>query len=398
MRQEAPIAAAKGEVQIPVDVRSVNYALMRRNYAEIHTKSGEVFKVRITFHALEAALGEGFVCVKRGCLVSAAEIYRVGKTIVLNSGESVNYVLRQKERVVADICAVRGCAPEELLERRVGADRKQPVVSFADTVPAGKPKGSARTGKILTVISDRKETHINIDSILYIIIENGASCIHDFDGNVYRTRTALNALAKAVGDGFIRVHRRCLVSVMAIHSVSDRIYLTNGETLESSERKKSELRRTLAAKQKLFIDSLGEDGIALTEEEYREYYKSFENMPFAFTDIEMVFNDEQRAVDWIFRYGNESLARLEKVPLSKLIGSSFGSIFENMDSKWLRCYEQATLYGKTLELTDYSPEIDTYLKVICFPTFKGHCGCILFDLYEIVPQRGCGNMNKKKEG
>ena len=32
---------------------------------------------------------------------------------------------------------------------------------------------------------------------------------------------------------------------------------------------------------------------------------------------------------------------------------------------------------------DYSPEIDTYLKVICFPTFKGHCGCILFDISNI---------------
>ena len=54
-----------------------------------------------------------------------------------------------------------------------------------------------------------------------------------------------------------------------------------------------------------------------------------------------------------------------------------------MDSKWLRCYELAALYGERLEIMDYSPEIDTYLKVICFPTFRGHCGCILFDLSEI---------------
>ena len=58
-------------------------------------------------------------------------------------------------------------------------------------------------------------------------------------------------------------------------------------------------------------------------------------------------------------------------------------MFSNMDSKWLRSYERATLYGETLEIIDYSPEIDTYLKVICFPTFKGHCGCILFDIAEI---------------
>ena len=94
----------------------------------------------------------------------------------------------------------------------------------------------------------------------------------------------------------------------------------------------------------------------------------------------MVFNEDRHAVDWIFRYGNPALARLERVPLKSLMGSAFGSLFSNMDSKWLRSYEQAVLYGKTLEITDYSPEIDTNLKVICFPTFPGHCGCILFNL------------------
>ena len=32
----------------------------------------------------------------------------------------------------------------------------------------------------------------------------------------------------------------------------------------------------------------------------------------------MVFNEEKKAVDWIFRYGNEALAILEKLPLDKL--------------------------------------------------------------------------------
>ena len=93
----------------------------------------------------------------------------------------------------------------------------------------------------------------------------------------------------------------------------------------------------------------------------------------------MVFSEEKKAVDWIFRYGNESLAALEKLPLDKMIGSSFSSLFSNMDSKWLQSYERATLYGETLEIMDYSPEIDTNLKIICFPTFPGHCGCILFN-------------------
>ena len=67
-----------------------------------------------------------------------------------------------------------------------------------------------------------------------------------------------------------------------------------------------------------------------------------------------------------------------KHPL-QLIDHSFGSIFPNMDAKWLRVYERTALYGETLEITDYSPEIDTELKIVCFPTFPGHCGCMLFD-------------------
>ena len=32
-----------------------------------------------------------------------------------------------------------------------------------------------------------------------------------------------------------------------------------------------------------------------------------------------------------------------------------------MNTKWLRLYERVTLYGETLEVMDYSPEIDACL-------------------------------------
>ena len=91
-------------------------------------------------------------------------------------------------------------------------------------------------------------------------------------------------------------------------------------------------------------------------------------------------NEDRHAVDWIFRYGNEKLTEVERVPLSGLIRNTFGSIFSNMDDKWLCTYERATLYGECLEIMAYSPEIDSELKIICFPTFLGHCGCILHDM------------------
>lgn len=237
--------------------------------------------------------------------------------------------------------------------------------------------------KYITIISNRRKVVLGISTILYVLMIGKNAEIHVSGGKVYETRMPLGELEERLGEGFIKVHRGCIVSVMAIHDITDHINLSNGESLIYTIRKKTEILDQFRAKQKKIITSFIEDNIPKTEEEYREHYKSFDHLPFAFTDIEMIFNEESRAVDWIFRYGNPALAKLEKMPLEQLIGSSFGSLFANMDSKWLRSYERATLYGETLEIIDYSPEIDTYLKVICFPTFKGHCGCILFNISDI---------------
>lgn len=235
----------------------------------------------------------------------------------------------------------------------------------------------------ITIISNRKKIVLGISTILYVLMVGKNAEIHVSGGKIYTTRMNLGELEEKLGDGFIKVHRGCLVSIMAIHDITDSVNLSNGESLIYTIRRKNEIIDQLHAKQKNMINSFIGEGNPMTEEEYRKHYSSFEHLPFAFTDIEMIFNEERHAVDWIFRYGNSALAKLEKLPLDQLIGSTFGSLFSNMDSKWLRNYERSALYGETLEIIDYSPEIDTYLKVICFPTFQGHCGCILFDISEI---------------
>lgn len=248
--------------------------------------------------------------------------------------------------------------------------------------------------KYITIISNRKKIVIGISTIIYVIMVGKNAEIHVCGGKIYITRMALGELEEKLGADFIKIHRGCLVSVMAVHDVTDRINLSNGESLIYTMRKKNEIISQLQLKQKNIIKNFGVEGIPSTKEEYHEHYRSFDNVPFAFADIEMIFNEERHAVDWIFRYGNQALAKLEKLPLDSLLESSFGSLFSNMHSKWLRCYERAALYGETLEMIDYSPEIDTYLKVICYPTFRGHCGCILFNIANIEFTKNSDDANK----
>ena len=241
-----------------------------------------------------------------------------------------------------------------------------------------------QTSKYITIISNRQKILLGTSSILYVLMAEKHAEIHVSGGKIYKTRMKLRDLEEQLGEDFIKVNRGCLVSAMAIHNITDNINLINGESLIYTLRKKEQIMEQFLAGQKNFVNSFNEEGTPSTEEEYHNYYQSFDKLPFAFADIEMIFDDEKHAVDWIFQYGNPALAKLEKLPLDQLIGSSFGSLFSNMDSKWLRAYERAALYHEVLEVIDYSPEIDTYLKIICFPTFKGHCGCILFELSEIT--------------
>ena len=243
----------------------------------------------------------------------------------------------------------------------------------------------------ITIISNGAKLVLNINTILYVLMKKNYAEIHTFSGKCYKTRATLNELEKDLGDTFLKVSRSCLVAVMAIHDITNDIELTTGESLPYPIRNRNVVVGQFQEKQKLIISRFSEGNIPGEEEAYHAHYRCLDDLPIAFADIEIVFDDERRATDWIFRYGNQALATLEHIPLGRLIGSTFSSLFPNMDDKWLRAYEQAALYGATLEVVDFSPEIDTWLRILCFPTFRGHCGCILTDVSQINYLRASGD-------
>lgn len=237
--------------------------------------------------------------------------------------------------------------------------------------------------KFITITSNRQKVTLDVRTIQYVFMNENVAEIHVSGDQVYKTRVTMETLERELGDEFIKVHRSCIVSAMAIHEITDKINLNNGESLNYVVRRKKELIALLQEKRQQIIQRFSKESLTYTEDEYHTRFQSFDELPIAFADIEMVLDDKHNAVDWIFRYGNAALAQLEKLSLEKLIGSRFSEHFPNMDEKWLRSYERAALYGQTLEIIDYSPEIDTYLDIICFPTMKGHCGCILLNIGEM---------------
>lgn len=237
--------------------------------------------------------------------------------------------------------------------------------------------------KLITITANYRRVTLDTRTVQYVFVDHNTAEFHLSTGERFKTRLPIKTLETLLGDEFLRTHRNYLVAVRAIHDISDRVYLNNGESLAFAQRRKKELVEELRRRRRRLLDRLSAVSEAHTASEYHTRFQSFDELPIAFCDIEMVLDAAQNAVDWIFRYGNEALARLEKTPLIDLIGSRFSDVFPNMDEKWLKSYERAALYGQTLEIIDHSPEIDADLDIICFPTMKGHCGCILLNVDEM---------------
>ena len=134
----------------------------------------------------------------------------------------------------------------------------------------------------LILLHSKKEVVVNINDILYITMNRNIADVHTLDDNIYHIRTTLENIKQELEDRFVIVHRSTMVSAIAVYKVSDRIYLSNGEAIDYVIRKKKAIKEEISEKQKKIIGSFSEDNVPKSYEEYRNYYKSYEHMPFAF--------------------------------------------------------------------------------------------------------------------
>ena len=114
----------------------------------------------------------------------------------------------------------------------------------------------------------------------------------------------------------------------------------------------------------------------------------FDHSNVAFCIIRLELDQDQKPVDWTFVYANEALAKIEGLPLEKLLGARFYELFPDGDRKWLDYYAKAALDGESVSFESISEEIDVYLRIDSWGIGKpGYCACILRDIHEEAIER-----------
>ena len=126
----------------------------------------------------------------------------------------------------------------------------------------------------ITIISHRRRVTISVRDILYVHMRRKYADIHMNRGEVLETRMTYRELSELLGTAFIEVRRGCLVSAIAVYSITDTINLNNGEILDYTQSRKKEIDEKLYRQRKRVIRGFSTIGTPVSTAEYCEYYKA----------------------------------------------------------------------------------------------------------------------------
>ena len=108
-----------------------------------------------------------------------------------------------------------------------------------------------------------------------------------------------------------------------------------------------------------------------------------DRMPMGIAIIRMIFDEENRPVDWQFAYCNEELARFEGLESESLQGIwFFRDLFPHGDRKWLEIYGRVATTGRPAHCRALSPKSGNYLEIQATSPCYGYCFCTLVNISE----------------
>lgn len=229
--------------------------------------------------------------------------------------------------------------------------------------------------------------NILTEDILYVTRHKQRTYIQMLDGNCYETSAPVKAVAEKLPENDfwniqkgIYVAKRHIVNIDSKHNytmvdgkVFDGRHRTPGIHNMHRDELFGDLPSNISAKTKK--KTATEDNVPALS--LKERCAIMEDAPIAFCVIELVFHEDGKGIDLVFRYCNKEMAVLEGVPVEDMLNHSFYEVFPNGDKKWLILYAEVALNGKQSIIRDYSPEINQNLTIRCFQPEKGYCACIL---------------------
>ena len=128
----------------------------------------------------------------------------------------------------------------------------------------------------------------------------------------------------------------------------------------------------------------------------KDYMQIFESMTDMFMVIELVYDKNNKAVDWYYRQVNPAHEKLVNKSKSEMIDQTAKTLFGTIEDYWLETYDMVDKSGTAIRFENYSKQVNKYFNILAWK-IKPHTIAVLFsDVTErIIKEEFINNQNKK---
>ena len=132
------------------------------------------------------------------------------------------------------------------------------------------------------------------------------------------------------------------------------------------------------------------------EQTEKDYMQIFESMTDMFMVIELVYDKNNKAVDWYYRQVNPAHEKLVNKSKSEMIGQTAKTLFGTVEDYWLETYDMVDKSGTAIRFENYSKHVNKYFNILAWK-IRPHTIAVLFsDVTErLNKEELINNQNKK---
>ncbi len=228
--------------------------------------------------------------------------------------------------------------------------------------------------RYLTVQSNYHKVQVPVDDIAYITIEGRKTKITRSDGSgLYTNRSLKDIYAELPQSTFSNINRGIVVSKNYVKDEKDgNLTMMDGKQFRRRARQertqpkpKAQTRPMQEARQPCPVEAL--DAWLGT-------------LPLPMCVMELVYQTQGGGAEFLLRYCNQAMERLEGVRLADLQDQPLSKLKSAGNPKWLTVFADVAINGSQRIMEDVWPEDGRFMRLNCYQPQSGYCVMMLTDL------------------
>lgn len=226
----------------------------------------------------------------------------------------------------------------------------------------------------LTVQADYRKAQIPVDDIVYITVEGRKTKITRSDGSAVRTNRSLkDVYGDLPEDTFSNINRGIVVSKRYIKDEANGV-ITMTDGTQFRRRVRSDRAPKPQKKKPIHPEAPHVQCPAPMLGQW------LDQLPVPMLIMELVYGKTGSGMDFLVRYCNREMARLEGIVPQEVQDGSVSQLPNIGSAKWMAVFADVALSGSSRVIEDALEGSEKYMQLRCFRPQPGFCCCILTDL------------------